>query len=170
MRRPRAPWVVELAEEDLVLLGAPSVSAQPAKDALADRRAAPRRPRPDARSAEGHPVPEMPGVARPLPDGEERRHLAHGHHAFDAAGMQDAEQHGDPAAPVVPSHAKALDVHRVEQPDDVAHERLLAVAAGRRLRPAEPAQIRTDDAVVLREPRDDAMPDVPVLRIAVEKD
>ena len=66
----------------------------------------------------------------------------------DAVGMLDADDEADDAAPVVADEVHAVQAERVEHADDVLGELVLAVAARRRLAPAEAAQVEREHAEV----------------------
>ena len=62
--------------------------------------------------------------------------------------MLDADDEADDAAPVVADEVHGLQAERVEHADDVLRELVLAIAARRRLAPAEAAQVEREDAEV----------------------
>src|SRR3954447_8716632 len=91
------------------------------------------------------------------------------HHAIDAIRMEDAEEERRPAAPVVPDDVRALQPQGVEQGDLVGGEGLAVVAAPGRLRPAEAAQVGSEQPVLVPEAAHHPPPHVPVLRPAVQE-
>jgi hypothetical protein len=93
----------------------------------------------------------------------------HRHVALDALPVVEADQKADDAAPVVADEVHALDPQRVEHAHDVVGELLLAVAARRRLAPAEAAQVQCEYAVTTGEQRHERAPRPPVLGPAVHE-
>src|SRR5437764_12037045 len=88
-----------------------------------------------------HPrVPGAPGLKQ-----EARRPAHEGvwgvaiDHPPDSLGVEDAEEHRRPAAPIVAEHVRPLDAERVQERDLVGGERLSVVALPRRFGPAEAA-------------------------------
>ena len=84
------------------------------------------------------------------------------------SGWRAASSSGE-AAPVVAGEVGLLDPERVEQGDHVVDEDVGLVGSGRRVGPAEAAQVGHDHPPDVGQPLDDAAPLVPVLRPAVEQ-
>ena len=85
--------------------------------------------------------------------------------------MLCGEREGGWSAPVVTDQEKALLAGNVvNQTPHVIGERLFVVSAGRPGRIAQPAQIRSDHPVALRQAGQDLAPHVPGLRPAVQED
>jgi hypothetical protein len=69
----------------------------------------------------------------------------------------------------VADHVRVGQAQRIQQPDGVIGEAGRRVAVAGRLAPAEAAQVRHQQPVVVAEPLDDLAPAPPVLRPAVQQ-
>lgn len=88
--------------------------------------------------------------------------------ALDPFRLAQAEQKAHPAAPIVRHQPDVVEIERIQQCDNVVHQLFLLVARGRSLRPAEAAQVGTNEGIALRQWRDLIAPHLPVLRPAMQ--
>lgn len=103
--------------------------------------AAASRPGPSTSSA----TPAAPAAAC-----SSRMHGVQGHQAAHARGRPQAQVEAEPAAQLMADDDHAIELERVQQRENVVHERRGAVALAWRLAPAEAAQIRTENPVPIR--------------------
>ncbi len=164
----------EVVEEDRALLEAPDVAAHAVAlvGALGHASQSSRDPPADERRGEKPLVVEAKQrSSRPEPGADERRGDVEGEVALDPFRGAQADQKADPAAPVVADELDALKAERVQGGEDVPRELRLQIARAGRLGPAQPAQIGADHVLAgVRQRPDQAPPQVPVLRPAVQTD
>jgi hypothetical protein len=89
--------------------------------------------------------------------------------AADPLGRLEAEEEAGPCPPAVPDQPGALQAEGVHDGDKISHPTGGVISPGWRVRPAEAAEVRADQTVVVGQPGDDVPPGVPMLREAVEQ-
>ncbi len=144
------------------------------RDRLVDRLQHARRrahPATDERGAEQSLVDDP---AELLGEGLQRHRRPHvagvdRHEALDAVGVVEAHEEADDPAPVVADEVHPVDAQLVEHAGDIVGELVLAIAARRRLAPAEAPQVKGHHAEVGGQQWHDGLPRPPALRPAVHE-